>query len=118
MNIRLQRPSDVKSINKWLKARSVNLISEQSELGFIIPGVCAAQFMYCAPNTYMFDALISNPLVSSTVRNKALDELIGYMVKHYSNSNILAFSVDSRTIERAKKHGFEQRPHTVLVYKG
>lgn len=116
MKVRRQRVYDRQSINKWLKARKEKLISEQSDLAFIIPGVCAAQLLYCEPNMYIFDSLVSNPLVSSLTRDKALNALIVHMLDVACNARIVAFSTHDNVISRAKSLGFEAQPHVVLTY--
>jgi len=116
MKIRRQRHYDRQSINKWLKARGEDLISEQSDLAFIIPGVAAAQLLLCEQNTYIFDSLVTNPLVSSPTRDKALNALIVHMLDASCGARIVAFSADSNLISRAQSLGFKAQPHVVLTY--
>lgn len=118
MKIRMQTSHDQRSINKWLRARGLNLISEQSVYSFIIPGVCAGQFLQCEQDTLLFDSLVSNPLVSGPTRDKALNQLIEHMTKLCLGKRILALSVDSGTIRRAEALGYKKQPHVVLTYKG
>lgn len=118
MIIRRQTPTDTRSINKWLKAHRIDLISEQSYESFIIPGVCAGQFLLCELNTVIFDSLISNPHVSLGTRNKALNELVAYMLQKAKGKRVIAFTTNSSTISRAKSFGFTQLEHAVLAYKG
>jgi hypothetical protein len=120
MQVRRQSPSDMSSINKWIKARGLNLISEQSYHSFIIPGVAAGQFLMVEGKMMIFDGLITNPHVSAPTRNKALNSLVSHMIQFSVEQGvaILAVSTDTSTVSRAKAFGFVQQPHVVLTYKG
>lgn len=120
MQVRRQVPTDMRSVNKWIKARGLNLISEQSYHSFIIPGVAAGQFLMVEGKMMIFDGLITNPHVSATTRNKALNSLVSYMLQFSKEQGVavLAVSTDNSTISRARAFGFIEQPHVVLTYKG
>lgn len=120
MVVRRQNIKDMQSVQKWLKARGMDVVSEQSYHSFIIPGVAAGQFLMVEGKMFIFDALITNPHVSGPTRNKALNSLVSYMLQFSKEQNvgILAISTDGSTVSRAKSFGFIQQPHVVLTYKG
>ncbi len=70
-------PSDIKSINKWLKRHGMPpSTSEQlPKLGFIVPGVAAGFIRDCETGVGMIDSLISNELVTSETRHKAWEAI-------------------------------------------
>lgn len=70
-------PSDLNSINKWLKRHGMGTSTSEQlpKLGFIVPGVAAGFIRNCETEVGMIDSLISNPLCSSEARNAAWEAI-------------------------------------------
>lgn len=120
MIVRKMRKHDTQSMNKWLAQRGLNIVTEKSASGYIVPGVCAAQYLRCEAGTIIFDSLISNNLVSEQLRDKALDTLVCYMMeqaKEEGFTRILAFTTNGKVLERAQRHGFIHTSHALLAFE-
>lgn len=124
MNI---RRFDLKTDRKYAvelmlkRGLNLNLLNDLPQLGLIaldLPTPGAMGFLRrMEGDQYIFDSLITNPDLEPEVRDVLLDKLVTELVALASSqaiTKILAYTVDNNVIERAKKHGFEVLPHTVL----
>lgn len=69
-------------------------------------------------NFAMLDGLTTDPLASSIDRHNAIEAVVDtliHMAKKYGYSKLVAYSVDDGTLKRAKTHGFEAVPHSVIT---
>lgn len=122
MNIRdFDAAYDLHSINKWRNNRNLKSVEalELPMTGFIISGVCAGFLRRCEGGMTIFDSLVTNPLVTSETRHKALSQLVDYILQYAVDNElcpVLAITVDEGTLERAKSVGFKQLPHSILSF--
>lgn len=110
-------------LNRWIDDRELDLDTENlPEVGFIglhndMP-VAAGFLRQCENNLVIIDSLITDPFELAQVRNKVLDILTDHLLcecKKMGFKKVMALSEDNNTIYRAKKHGFQMRPYTVLT---
>lgn len=115
----------VATVKKWLLARgmSEHLTDHLPALGWVgtnkgVP-VAAGFFRKIEGGSVILDSLITNPEELPDVRNKVLDTLVSHMLQEAKNlgfNGIIAYSSDTRTIERAVKHGFTNLPYQVISF--
>lgn len=116
--MRLITQQDVKSINKWLVKQGHPETSWEvlPEKCIIIPGVAAGGLRYVEGGFYIMDSIVSNPLVSSGTRNRAMDRLFLTLSMWAQDCPIIGFSKEQGVIDRAKRHGFIPAVHTILTF--
>jgi hypothetical protein len=122
--IAFNRKNHLELVSEWLKARGMNelLAQEVPQFGYICfndhDAICAG-FLRKVEGGYMFmDSLITNPLASPHLRDKAIDIVVTELIesaKDLGITKILANSTDSNTLERSKKHGFRALPERVVI---
>lgn len=64
------------------------------------------------------DGLCTNPEQPGHLRHIAIDKVVQCVLKRAAVlglAHVMAFSVDAGTIERSKKHGFVQLPHSLIA---
>ncbi len=62
----------------------------------------------------ILDSYMTNPHLDADIRNTALDKITESLLYYAKKNNVikvLAFSLDSNTIQRALRHGFVQHSH-------
>lgn len=111
-------------LKNWLQRHElgVELLEDLPELGFIssdAAGYVAAGFIRQIENSDMvlLDGLIANPESFGKRRYLALDEVVLRIVqqcKEMQVPKILAFSTDTATLKRSKRHGFEAVPQVLI----
>lgn len=88
--------------------------------GFIISGICAG-FLYLTDSKLgIIDCYISNPEVSSYVRDKFLNDLTGEIIKCAKLNGykaLMATSNISAVKKRSEQHGFIYRGNTSVYLK-
>lgn len=116
----------LKTIQEWLKFRDLpdTLTSELPKIGFLIfkedAPICCAFLRICEGGLGIFEGLCTNPKMAPQVRNDAIEFATKVIFEEAKKSNIhriLAYSVDTSTIERGKNHGFVALPHTMLLHE-
>lgn len=118
MQARLCVKSDIMSINKWLKRRNHALVTE-SELpttGFIVPGVAAGFVRKVEGNIGIFESVVSNALVSSSIRHKAMSVLFDE-INNLNFKCIMGFTKEGDMLLRAKAAGYVHANLHALVIK-
>ena len=83
-----------------------------------VPGVAVGQLLVVEGNYGMLDGVVTNPLVSGPVRDKALDCLFAALIDRASQigiTQLLGFTMHPQTAERAKRHGFYEIAATLLA---
>lgn len=110
-------------VNEWLEKRGMAPVPMKDipNRGYIVhrDGIyIAAGFLRrCEGDVGIFDSLITNPELSLYTRHLAIELLIEKIItvsKELHIDRLIAFSTDSGTIKRSKKHGFEKKPYTVI----
>lgn len=111
-------------LQDWLITRGIKLTDD------LIPGFGLVSYVDGTPaamgflritvdgDCAIFDGLTSNPHLPGEVRNQALDEVIGALVRYADTQGIttvMAWTLDESTLERSKRHGFEPRPDLALL---
>lgn len=82
-----------------------------------VPGVAFAALRAIEGGYWLFDSMVTNPLCSSETRHAALEAIYKQVFEITKDSNgVIGLTVDAGALNRAKRHGFRQLPHTVLVY--
>lgn len=115
MKVRMFRPSDAVSVQKWLTAQ--NLKTEVPSNGFIVPGVCAGFLMQNKGTSAVIEGLVTNPLVSSETRHKALDALVTEICNAAADlgyKRIYAWSSNEGTLKRSLRHGFAMTSNILI----
>lgn len=119
--LRDSRPTDLKIINDWRIARGLDSIFELPKVGSVAcfheHPIAAGFIRRIEGNWGMFDSYVTDASQKPRVRHEALDcltlELLA-KAKVLGMTSIISFSTDTRTIERAQKHGFALYPSQVL----
>jgi hypothetical protein len=120
MRSRLYTPNDVHVLQRWLirNGAPVSLIRNLPKLGYVVPGVGMAFLRMCEGNVAIMDSLITNPLCSPATRHSALETLFSNIADAAATNGVtclIGFSIDAGALGRAKRHGFQQIRHTVVV---
>lgn len=111
-------------LKNWLQRHNlgIEILEDLPELGFIsydVAGYVAAGFIRQIENSnlVLLDGLIANPESFGKRRYMALDEVVRRIVDQCKEMNIpkiLAFSSDTATLKRSKRHGFEAVPQILI----
>jgi hypothetical protein len=126
MNIRrFDHKTDADAIRTWLAARKLpqSLAEDLPHLGYMAEcyngDLVAAGFLRsCEGRHAIADSFITNPEESPQVRDLAMDLVLSKILetaKELKLKSLVAYSLDSYTISRAKRHGFAAQPYTVLT---
>lgn len=117
MIIRKLKPSDLGSINKWLKQWKHAEVqwADMPEQSLIIPGVASASLRRCEGQVGIVDSIVTNPWASSLTRNAALNKLFK-VITESDCKRLIGFSTDKHTLERAVKHGFKASPYITMCF--
>lgn len=116
VQVRDLRKSDLDSIKRWLKTEKLDRYELPKDM-FGVPGVAFAGLREIQGGYYLFDSMVTNPLVSSATRHTALNAVYTALFKRATQSRgIIGFTVDAGALARAKAAGFRQLPHAVLAY--
>lgn len=116
-----------KEIQIWCDKHGISpkLTDDFPVLGFVAchDDECfAAGFLRRIEGNYaLFDGLITNPRGSSLDRHIAIEAVVKRIIKEAKDlgiPGILAYSLDTGTIERAISHGFKIMPHTLIMRDG
>ena len=112
--------SDLKDIRSWLETRGLDgdLVDDLPEIGMVIPGVAAGFLRQCEGGYALMDSFVTNPIEHHKTRNDALNSIVTALLekaKQLKLKSLLAYSTDYFTLERAKKYGFEEAPHSVMA---
>lgn len=113
-------------LRMWLLERGldISLASDLPDIGFIAQDgafpIAAGFLRIVEGNAGIVDGFISNKLKEGSSRHEALDLLTEKLIscaKEQGLSQLIAYTIDTHTIERAKKHGFQTAQHTLLCMK-
>lgn len=123
MQLEKYRSEHSSLIHSWLRSRDMDhtMADEPPEIGFVVfdenEAICMAFLRKIEGNVAFLDNLTTNPLISSSVRNKCIDFLVTKIIEEAVNlgfKGLLAYSTDESTLIRSKKHGFLPMPHTLI----
>lgn len=116
-----------KEVKIWCDKHGISpkLTDEFPALGFVAQDdrcLIAAAFLRRIEGNYaLFDGLITNPRSSSLDRHVALEAVVKRIIRESRDLGIIgimAYSLDTGTIERALSHGFKAMPHTLIMRDG
>lgn len=115
---------DIKFVKSWLKLRDMDesLAEDLPQIGYMafvgdLP-VAAGFLRQVEGNAAQIDSVITDPKADPKIRNEAIDAIVERLIDFARKDGvkmILSFSIDAHTLERSKKHGFKQLPHTVIT---
>ena len=105
------------SIHRWLKRHNHPPVLFIPEFYWVVPGVAALGLVTVGHRSLLMDSLVTNPLVSSETRHKAISALTAFLlgVADAANKSVLTFTSSDTTLLRAKSAGFVQLPDTLLI---
>lgn len=87
-------------------------------LGFVVCQedtiVCAGFLRDVERGPYILDSLISNQKIGPGLRNEAMNLLWPALIAAAGDRDILGFTIDCGTRQRAEANGFAQLPYTLL----
>lgn len=115
---------DLFHINKWLQMRHQPEVDPYDipEIGFMAMfkdrPIAAGFLRQIEGDTGLFDSLVSHPVATAEFRHIALDMVVNSIITSARSRNIkqvLAYTVDKGTLERAFRHNFVKLPHTVIA---
>lgn len=115
--------TDLVFIHLWMNKRGLSLLpkNELPSIGYMVYSnyvpVAAGFLRRCEGNISLLDSLIADPECSFEVRNACIDLLVSHLLseaKKYDIKRVISYSVNVRTLERSKKHGFVVQPHQVI----
>lgn len=121
---RYQEHKHLEWIHDWLVEReiSAHICENLPENGFIARidkyPIAAGFVRSCEGSMGFLDGFITNPKADSKLRHEALDSIYEEIVKIsklFGISKLMCHSVDAGTLERAKRHGFNELPHTLMM---
>lgn len=119
MTIRKMQHCDLRSVNAWLRKHGrLEANSECCELSYIIPGVASVQLLRAEHGVAIMDSLCTNPLVSASTRNKALNQLFTFIKQksvELGYNRLLGFTTSESTLNRAMQHGWQVQSHILLT---
>lgn len=123
MHLVVFKPEDISLINEWLvfrKKKPVKL-EELPAIGFIAKkdeDLIAAGFLRKCEGIGMIDSIVSNPVMSSALRNEALDMIFNRLI-HVSELHdikiLMGTSIDDHTILRSERFGFQKSPMSLMI---
>jgi hypothetical protein len=103
----------------WGRARKLEIPAHMlSPIGLIIPGHCASFLMLTNTSCAYLEPTVANPLLSSEVRNRALDALgerMWALAKEHGVVKLMGYSTLPVVIERAQRHGFQVVEDTLFI---
>lgn len=117
---------DTDYIKEWLQMRNLEAkdqVEELPYLGFMVSDerlgpICAGFLRRTEGHFALLDSMISNPSISSGIRDKALDLLTETLIKQAKElklKQLIAYTVDKNTLMRSDRHGFKQLSYTVIA---
>lgn len=118
--VRPIKKEDLAQIKKWTKDRIIqDITNDVSNIGYIEDGVAAGFLFTTNSSTAFIEHLIANPLVSSEIRDIALDEIVTVIANHaweLGFSNLIGVTSNQSVVRRAVKLGFieETEKYTVV----
>lgn len=113
-------------IRDWLVAREIDPSTSDGlpAVGFVAlfdgNAIAAGFLRSCEGYTAIVDGFCTNGSILGILRTEALDLITSKLISHARAMNLkqlIAYTVDTHTIERGKKHGFKVTPHTLLALK-
>lgn len=114
---------DLVYINHWLSLRGLAHWpkDELPKLGYVVYSnhipVAAGFIRNCEGGIALFDSLIADPECNSEIRDECLDALVSHILRTAKEEGfirMLAYTLNNRTLERSKNHGFSLQPHSVI----
>lgn len=72
----------------------------------------------CEGQVGSLESFASNPAAPSEIRDRALNALLAHGIefaKTIGIGRIVSFSLDRNTLARAKNHGFQELPYTLVA---
>lgn len=123
MKVEKYRNSHVLKLYELLSLRGLaHELKNTPKIGFIATRdrnpVAAGFLRKVEGGVCLIDSLISNPFESSIDRHNAIDAIVDALIdaaKINNSDKILAYSLDTGTLERASRHGFVKLPHSVIA---
>lgn len=121
---RFVHEEDVPVLNEWLKIRGMKYLDpkELPAIGFIVfdgeTAICAAFLRRCEGNLGFIEGLASNPDIPGPIRHIAIDGVVSRVIQEAKDremTNLMAWSVDTSTLERSAKHGFKKLQQTLIA---
>lgn len=109
---------DIPLINKWLQKHNHAPIDYGTSpaIGYIVPGVAVGFLRKCEGYVGLFDGLATNPLVSKSARNRALNAIYSSILKEPGFNTIIGWTLDASAFDRAVQQGFTPLPHALLAH--
>lgn len=119
MQARLCLKSDIVSINKWLERWGHPLATSEQlpARGYIVPGVAAGFIRDCETGMGMIDSYVSNSLVSSASRNKALNIITEKLLSE-PFTHFITMTANDGLVKRFLEHGMIAAPQYLWLVKG
>lgn len=118
MTVRPFRPSDLKSVNKWL-TRHGHPKTQPSDIpskGFIVPGVAVGFVRDCETGVGMIDSYVTNSLCSRETRHSAL-EAVTKKILEQPFKYFITMTADDGLVSRFKNHGLTGLPQYLWLAK-
>ena len=123
MELREYLREDFDDLNEWRWDRGMDIVTEEEipSLGFTVidgPMKIAIGFLRDAEGIGIIDSVVTNPTIEGWIRHVALDRLFARLLEVAKSKNmfqVIGFSVDEHTLDRAMKHGFKKSNHTLMV---
>lgn len=121
---RFNPKTDMDVLNEWLEARGIKPAKEETvpRIGFIAyqedEPVALCFLRLCEGRFGIVDGLTSNPQLEGSVRHVGLDMVVRAVIakaEEIGMENLLAWSVDKGTLERAERHGFDAPSYQLLI---
>lgn len=116
----------IKHLQAWMLARDIQLPENEliPDFGLVYyhdNSPAAMAFLRKTEGFAILDNLITNPVLSPIVRDKAVDEVVSAILHEADRqelSKVVAWSKDKNTLERSKRYGFEPSDLTLIIRRG
>ncbi len=117
------RENHLDLLDSWLLKRGLPKSKNLPALGFVIfegeRPVSMAFIRSVEGGLGICDGLCTNPEIPGPIRAASNDRMIDILIsaaRLKGMSSLVAWSVDSNTLERAYRHGFNKLPNTLIVH--
>lgn len=124
MQVRRFKREDLPAIQEWMEKRQMQQprFSDLPTFGLVAHTdegvlVAAGWIRRAEGRVGIFDSLVTNPDFSGPDRHEALGALVPaviHLAKNLGVARLMAYTRQPAVIERAKNHGFEVQPHTLI----
>ncbi len=123
MRLRGYQSTDYSDLCRWLKERALLPWEERyvPAIGYVVfdeTPIVMGFLRMVEGGTCMIDGLCTNPIMSPSMRDRAIDVLVDALMstaREMKLNGVICFSEDKNTLERSARFGFVTKPNHKLI---